>query len=338
MKRNATLIAVFALLAALIPALGLLRGETVRTGAEPEGDAGLFEEPGAADEPVEEGGEILVFDEATGEVLTLTERAYVLGALMSEMPALYEPEALKAQAVAAHTYALHVKALRERQPLDYLNGAYFAIDSSKKAGYLSDAQARVLYGAQYQEYRDKMTAAVDAVMGYTLTFGGEPISACYHAISPGRTEASENVFGAPLPYLTSVDSSWDVSAEGYETIVELTKSELKERLITGGADFTAAGEPETWLGAAVTTGSGTVRSLPICGVEFSGVQLRGMLGLRSAAFTASYANGVFVFTVHGYGHGVGMSQYGANCMALEGSTFDQILAHYYPGAALSEAA
>lgn len=338
MKRNVTLAAVFVLLVALVPALGLLRGAGASQTEQTAGDDGLFEQPEPQDEPVFEGGEILVLDEATGEVLTLTERAYVLGAVMSEMPAFYEPEALKAQAVAAHTYALHVKALREKQPLDYLNGAYFAIDSSKKAGYLSDEQARVLYGAQYEEYHDKMAAAVDAVLGYTLTYGGEPISACYHAISPGRTEASENVFGAPLPYLAAVDSSWDVSADGYESSATFTRQELQERLARNGSEFKPSGEPETWLGSANATESGTVRSLSICGTEFSGVALRGLLGLRSAAFTAAYENGAFVFTVHGYGHGVGMSQYGANCMALEGNTFDRILAHYYPGAELTKTA
>ncbi len=340
MKKKATMVAAFALLVACIPALGLLRSRATSATRQPTGDDGLFEAPDPPDEQqaVYEGGEILVFDEATGEVVSMSEREYVLGAVMSEMPASYEPEALKAQAVAAHTYALHVKALREKQPLDYLNGAYFAIDSAKKAGWLSDEQAQILYGAQYREYVEKITAAVDEVMRYTLTFAGEPISACYHAISPGKTEASEHVFGSALPYLTAVDSSWDVSADGYETIVTLTKSELRERLILGGADFNGAGEPETWLGEAITTESGTVLSLAICGESYSGVALRGMLGLRSAAFTASYQDGSFVFTVRGYGHGVGMSQHGANCMALEGKTFAEILAHYYPGAELTESA
>ena len=325
MRRFSALLVLFLLLAALLPALGLLRKTGGTSGTQPAEPA-----PGAYT-----GGTLLVLDEATGKVLELSERDYVLGAVMCEMPALWEPEALKAQAVAAHTYALYVKALREAAPVENLKGAYFSVNTAQHEGYLTPDQALALYGGKYAEYSAKIAAAVDAVLPEILTWQGQPISACYHAISPGRTEASENVFGTALPYLVAVDSDWDTQAEGYETVTTYTWSDLADMLTANLAGFAVAGDPEGWFGVPVYSDSGTLLSVELCGRTYTGAQLRAALSLRSAALTFTYADGSFTVTAHGYGHSVGMSQYGAHCLAQEGRSYAEILAHYYPGTELT---
>ena len=332
MKQKIGPMVLFALLIAFTPALALLSGrgpalentENNNYAVPPEGRY--------------EGGEIIVFDEAAGQTLTLTEREYVLGALVCEMPALYEPEALKAQAVAIHTYALNVVQSSEASPDPELEGAAFKVNTALYLGYTTAQNAEKIYGGSFGEYYTKMENAVDAVMGEMLTYNGEPISACYHAISPGRTEASENVFVSALPYLVSVDSSFDATAEDFLSQKNLTANELEDVLRAHDAGFSPAGEPAAWAGAASTTEAGTVLTQSICGREYAGTKLRELFGLRSAAFTLTYSDGEFVFSVKGYGHGVGLSQYGANYLAKEGKTYSEILAHYYPGAVLTAAA
>ncbi len=339
MKQVISLIVIFALFIALTPIIALLAPDKSVGGglADPA--------PSATVDPVQtapatekyEGGSLVLLDEATGQTLTVTERDYVIGAVLCEMPALYEIEALKAQAVAAHTYALFVKQLRETSPLIELQGASFTVNTATFTGYMSKAQAKSHFGNDFDAYYTKIEQAVDAVMTETLQYDGRLISACYHAISPGRTENSENVFASSAPYLTGVDSSWDTTAEKYETTVDLTASELNDLLRIGKKGFETSGDPATWLGDRQATEAGTVTLQNICGVSFTGVELRTMLALRSAAFDISYANNTFTFKVRGYGHGVGLSQYGANCMAKEGKTYAEILAHYYQGAVLVKA-
>ena len=331
MKQKIGPMVLFALLIAFTPALALLSG---RGPALENTENNNYAVP---PEERYEGGVIIVFDEAAGQTLTLTEREYVLGALVCEMPALYESEALKAQAVAIHTYALNVVQSSAAKPDPELEGAAFKVNTALYLGYTTAQNAEKIYGGSFGEYYTKMENAVDAVMRGILTYNGEPISACYHAISPGRTEASENVFVNALPYLVSVDSSFDATAEDFLSQKNLTANELEDVLRAYDAGFVAAGEPAAWAGAASTTEAGTVLTQSICGREYAGTKLRELFGLRSAAFTLAYTDGEFVFSVKGYGHGVGLSQHGANYLAKEGKTYSEILAHYYPGAALTEA-
>ena len=332
MKQKILLFLVFTALIALAPAVSLLGGasadkaEPVSAAASPEASAA---------EPVRAGEELILLDAASGELIHLNERDYAVGAVMCEMPASYESEALAAQALASRSYALYVKALREKEPLPELNGAHFSVNTATLEGYMAPEQARGLWGARYDEYFAKVCAAVDATMGEALTYKGAPTAACYHAISPGATENSENVFSSALPYLVSVDSSWDKAAPDYETTATFTPAALEDLLRLGEGTFAAAGEPSGWLGASRSTASGTVLSLEICSREFTGVKLREYLSLRSAAFEVEYLNDEFVFTVRGYGHGVGMSQFGANELAKSGKTHAEILAHYYHGASVT---
>ena len=162
----------------------------------------------------------------------------------------------------------------------------------------------------------------------------EPKSTTVEITSNGQTEASENVWGAALPYLRAVDSSADRAAQDYEVTVTLSAQQV------GGARARARGiateglDPAAWFGAASYTPSGYVASLPVCGQTVAGTQLRAALGLRSACFTIRWDGGNFAITTRGYGHGVGLSQWGAKAMAEAGKSWIEILAHYFPGASL----
>ncbi len=330
MKRKLGPMLLFALLIALTPALSLLSGRAPATATkDPQGEQG-----GTGD--TYQGGEIIVFDEASGQTLTLTEREYVLGALMCEMPALYELEALKAQAVAIHTYALNVKEMRRQTPDPELMGGYFKVNSRFYTGYMTQGGAKECYGSNFDKYYAKMEQAVDETLQELLYYDGKPISACYHAISPGRTEASETIFTTALPYLVSVDSAWDAEAEGYLSEVKFAPNELEDLLRAYDKDFETSGDPSSWIGSATVSEAGTVLNQTLCDRNYAGTSLREVFGLRSAAFVLSYENGSFVFQVKGYGHGVGMSQNGANYLAKQGKTYAEILGHYYPGAVITK--
>ncbi len=273
-----------------------------------------------------------IYDEANGKTFTASEREYTIAAVMSELPSSYEYEAIKAQVVATRTYARYVRELRETQPLAELQGGQFSVNTDTHTGYMTESRGKLFFGSDYGEYRTLVEKAADETAGIVLMYGGEPIAACYHAISPGSTENSENVFSSALPYLVAVESIADTSAEGYKSEKAFSPDELSSLLHQYESDFVASGSPAEWIKGSTQTASGTVTQFAVCNETFTGAEIREALGLRSAAFTASYSEGAFIFVVLGYGHGVGLSQNGANALAKEGGSFVEILSHYYPGA------
>ncbi len=313
---------------AVLPAVSLLFTPTSEPARdEPASAVGADEQVGAApsaSEPV-----YRIYDRANGQIFECSESDYLVAALMSELPVGTEPEAMKAQAVATRTYARFVKAQRESEGG---TGADFSVDTSTHTGYMTEERGAVFYGGDYSDQLAAVTAAVDATRGIILTYDGEPIAACYHAISPGMTENSENVFSEPLPYLVAVDSSLDESADGFSSEVRVSADDMRSIVKRLYPEADVSGAPSGWLGASAVTPSGTVTQLVICGKSFSGQELREAFSLRSAAFTVSYSDGEFIFSVKGYGHGVGMSQNGANELAKQGLGFVDILSRYYTGA------
>ena len=261
-------------------------------------------------------------------MVELPIREYVLGAVAAEMPVSWPDEALKAQAVAAHSYALYC---RDHSAAE--NGAWLTADPARRQGCLTEPVLRSYWGTAYEANYARLSALVDAVLDDVLFYDGAPACTSYFAISNGQTEASENVWGSALPYLTPVDSSTDRSADNYEFTLTLSAGQVQQALSALGltADLSA---PERWFGTAELTSSGYIRSMPVCGKSISGTALRQALSLRSTCFTVAYQSGNFSFTTRGYGHGVGMSQWGAKAMAGQGSDYTAILAHYYPGTSL----
>ena len=270
----------------------------------------------------------LIQDASTGQVLELSRREYLIGAVAAEMPVSWPDEALKAQAVAAHSYALYCRDHAAPDSIGWLTA-----DPARRQGCLTDPVLRSYWGTAYETNYARLSALVDEVEHTVLLCDGAPACASYFAISNGRTEASENVWGASLPYLVAVDSSTDLQADHYEVTLTLSSAQVQTALAAQGLTPDAAA-PEQWFSSPTRTASGYVARLSVCGVERSGAFLRRALGLRSTDFTIRYENGQFYIMTHGYGHGVGLSQWGAKAFAEQGLSYDAILAHYFPGTTL----
>lgn len=283
-----------------------------------------FDESSYASEPYK------VLDISTGKVEEVPVRDYVIGAVCAEMPASFEEEALKAQAVAAHTYAERQRIRERSSPSAELGGADFSNDTSRYQGYFDDAKIRYYFGENYDEYYAKISAAADAVLPYIVTYEDEPIIAAFHSMSAGTTESAENAWGAAVDYLVPVDSSYDKLAPKYEEQVRIGRDFLKTRLEKTFEGIALGEDMTKWLTIAEISDSGTVLTLRAGDRIVTGNDIREALGLRSADFDISYEGDEVVITTRGYGHGVGMSQYGANAMAAAGSTWQEIIAHYYP--------
>lgn len=263
------------------------------------------------------------------EVRELSAEEYLAGVVAAEMPASFEPEALKAQSVAARTY------LRRSMEQDSRHdNADICASADCCQAYMTQEQLKESWGDKYEGYMDKICAAVSATDGEYLCYDGEAALAAFHSSSAGCTESSAELWGE-VPYLVSVSSPEDAAAvPNYVSTVTQSELDFRDTLLhlKPEADFTGA--PDTWLGEAEYTEAGRVAAITIGGVRFTGSELRELFSLRSTAFWIEKTEGGFTFTVTGYGHGVGMSQYGANAMAKDGLDYRSILAHYYPGTTL----
>ncbi|MBR5310529.1 MAG: SpoIID/LytB domain-containing protein [Oscillospiraceae bacterium] len=270
-----------------------------------------------------------IYDIESEKIFNVSYSDYVKGAIASEMGANFEFDALVAQGIAAFSCALYQKEARTAADYD------ISAAPDKKLGYMTEEKAKEVYGAAFDEKWGIICSAAEKALCYVLTYNGEPALTVYHAISAGKTESCENVWNGALPYLISVESDGDKLAEGYKSEVIVPEKEVLELLNKNGAGLSGA-YPEDWFSGAVYTDAGYVGSIKIGAATFSGEKLRSLFSLRSASFDVEYKNGEFIFTVYGYGHGVGLSQVGANYMAKNGADFMEILAHYYPGTELLE--
>lgn len=282
-----------------------------------------------APSPANTADTVCFMDQSTGQMVTLPLREYLIGAVAAEMPVSWPDEALKAQAVAAHSYALY-----RRDHSTGENGAWFTADPTRRQGCLTDAVLHSYWGTAYAANYARLSALVDAVQAQVLYYGNAPAGTSYFAMSNGRTEASENVWGTALPYLVPVDSSTDTAADNYEYTLNLSAAQLQQLLAERLGIAADLSQQAQWFGTPVLTPSGYVDTLPVCGQTVQGTALRKALGLRSACFTVVCQSGTFSFTTRGYGHGVGMSQWGAKALAEQGADYRAILAHYYPGTEL----
>lgn len=267
-----------------------------------------------------------ILDVKTGEVLNLTPEEYIIGVVCAEMPASFEEEALKAQAVAAHTYALRQMGIALKNEDESLQGAFLSTDSAKFQAYLSKEERKSLYGNNFENYEDKISRCVLAVINEILLYQDEPIVAAFHSISSGKTESSKDIWGKALPYLVSVESKSDSQNPKGQTEITLSKQEAKKILKTEAS--------KNLIKIISRTKSGTVLEAKTQDETLSGDDIRALFNLPSANFSVKETADSVIFTCYGYGHGVGMSQYGANDMAKEEKNYKQILSHYYPNATL----
>ncbi len=331
MKGYIALFLSIALLLLLFPLPALPRSGGGAAPATPESSA-----PAAPESPAPSGEEGAFRILAGDTVVTLTEREFLIRTLAFEMPASYHTEALKAQAVAAYTYYGRQRQRRRSSPDPALQGADFAAPDEKFPAEYDETALRQQWGSQFDANYKKLCAAVDAVTGQYMTYQGEWIDACYFALSCGSTEAAAVVWGQEVPYLQPVASPGDRLSPDYETTVTLSAADVKAALSRAFPDAVFGDAPEEWLQAPTLSAAGTVAAVTVGGQSVRGTAVRTALGLRSAAFTYLYKDGGFQFTVHGYGHGVGMSQYGADYLARQGYRYEEILRYYYTGVTLEK--
>ena len=262
-----------------------------------------------------------------GSVEELTMEDYLWGVVAAEMPAKFEPEALKAQAAAARTYTVRLQSSATPKH----EGAHLCDNSGCCQAYTDKSAALTRWGLQAEEFGDKIARAVSETDGMGILYEGVPIQAVFFSSAAGRTVDAVEVWGNSVAYLKSVDSPEGENVPNWRSQVVLTAQEAGQLILTKypGADL--SGSPEGWLGAPEYSASGCVSKMTVGGVTLTGPQVRSLFSLRSSSFSVSCQEDSFTFDVTGYGHGVGMSQYGANTMAAGGSDFRDILTWYYTG-------
>lgn len=244
---------------------------------------------------------------------------YLTGVLLAELPGSFHQEAKKAQAVAARTFAVKMGTQILRHGADTVCG-----DSSCCQGYLSEEDFISAGGNPKSVLQAKQAVADTA--GVVISYGGDLIDATYFSCSGGRTEDAAAVWGADVPYLQAVDSPGEENAKYYTDTVRYSASGFAKAL---GVEL--SGSPAEWFGKLTRTEGGGVATMVIGGKEYTGVQLRSLLGLRSANFSVTPLSDGVLVTTRGYGHRVGLSQYGADAMAESGADYLAILNHYYSG-------
>lgn len=294
-------------------------------------------EPAPSAEPESAAGGLdseLSFTVLTADgVETVTMSDWLPGVVAGEMPALFEEEALKAQAVAARTYIMY--SMGREKPAH--PEADVCDDPACCKTHSTDEALREKWGESYEENMARVLEAVRSTDGEYMSYGGEVIQAVFHSSSAGRTEDSAAIWQAE-PYLVSVESPETAEdVPNYVTSVTVSPEDFRAAVLAVHPEAEFGEDPAFWLGAAVRDASGRVESVDIGGTQVPGTELRTLFELRSTAFTLDYTAEGFLFTVTGYGHGVGMSQYGANVMAEDGADYEEILTHYYPGAELTRA-
>lgn len=260
-----------------------------------------------------------------GGVQEMDLNEYIWGVVAAEMPASFEPEALKAQSVAARTYAL------QRRQSQHPNhpGADVCTSPACCQAYIAPEKAAENWGQLAETYHQKILQAVADTKTEVILYEEQLISAVFHSSSAGSTLSAVDVWGGNAPYLTGVSSPEGEEVPNYKSERTLSPESFRSIFLSAYPDAILEGDPSTWLGDITHTSGGSVSEMTIGGVSATGQKLRDLYSLRSSSFEIELKDGEFIFHVTGYGHGVGMSQYGANAMAEKGSSYLDILSWYY---------
>ena len=314
--------------AALVLTVLLFGGAYLAAGKHPaqetEPDGGAVREQSAQGQ--KDGGvQLAVKNGDAVEIMALD--VYLQGVVRGEMPASFELEALKAQAAAERTYIYYQLAAgrKEAHP-----NADVCTDPSCCNAWLSEEAAREKWGGDFDGWESRIEEAVAATDGQVALYDGQPILAVFHSSSAGKTAGAGDVWSGDMPYLRSVDSpEGEETVPNYYSAAEFTAAEAKALLAQAHPELTFSGGPDKWFGAVEKDESGRVGTVEVCGAPLRGVEVRRIFSLRSACFTIDAAADRVTFRVTGYGHGVGMSQYGANELARQGKTWQEILMWYY---------
>lgn len=268
------------------------------------------------------GMQVRVKRTQTNEIVNVPFEEYIIGVVAGEMPSSFEKEALKAQAVAARSYVM-------KQMIYNKNKDYDVVDSVINQVYLDNEYLKTAWADEYTNKINKIKMAVLETYNEYLEYNGQVIDAMFFSTSVGATENSEEVFTNMVPYLRSVVSTWDEISPVYEINYSFTLTDFYKKL---NLKF------ESSLNTEVIdkTSTGRIKKIKINGIDCQGAEIVKSLGLKSNYFIMELVDDVVKIKTKGYGHGVGMSQYGAQAMALKGFEYKEILAYYYQGTSLKK--
>lgn len=262
--------------------------------------------------------------------LTVPMEEYLVGVVLTELPAQFSPETMKAQAVAARTYAARTLQMGKHKDFD------ICADHTCCQAWRSREELETAFGQDFDNYLKKGTDAVTQTAGEVLTYQGELIEALYFSCSGGKSEPAVAVWGNEVPYLQSVESPGEENSTKFYSRVQISFREFQDKLRGKYPDVSFPVIPQDWVGDMTHTAGGGVDTVRLGDVTLTGVEVRSLFGLASGLFDVHVGDGEIVFSVRGYGHRVGMSQYGAEAMASGGADYREILTHYYTGVVIKK--
>lgn len=310
MKTNLTLTLILFLMMIFFPFIALMGGNSTDGTAEPT----------TTEEAIET---VSVFSDSSGKITEMTAEDYVFGSVCAEMPASFHEEALKAQAVASYTY---MKWIKENSDNASSFGADITDSASVHQAFLTDEALKEKWGTSYEIYRQKVKGAVESVLFEYLSYENETAMIVYHALSSGQTHSAEEVWNSSVPYLKSVTAPGDKLSPDFSETVTLTKAEF-----VSAFENAEENDADKICKNATEDENGYVSELSFGDKTLSKTDIRYAFSLASPYFKLKKDGDSFVFTVYGKGHGIGMSQYSADYMARQGSTYEEILEHFYSG-------
>lgn len=276
---------------------------------------------------------IKLYHAKTSQTEELSLDDYLYGVVSSEMPASFEKEALKAQAIVARTYTIYQITKSKGKHGD----ADICDDYKCCQAWISKEDRLAKWSENEAEANwNKIVEAVDSTQGKIITYKGSPIDAFFHSNSGGITETASNVWGGDnFPYLQSVQTSGEDGYTQYSSEVEFSQSEFIDKIKTKHPDFEIDFNDNSCVQILEYTESGRIRTIKFGNIQIAGTEARTLLGLKSTNFSFEIVDGKIKFKVLGYGHGVGMSQTGADSMAKAGSSAEEIIKHFYSGVEIS---
>ncbi|ABW20085.1 stage II sporulation protein D [Alkaliphilus oremlandii] len=280
---------------------------------------------------------VTVYNHKTNKIMELELERYLIGVVAAETPAAFEMEALKAQAVAARTYAVWRKDVNQDAGHPQHPGAILCTNHQHCQEWLSTEELKERHGNKWmKQYLPKIKEAVSSTKGIVMTYNMKPIEPLYHSTSGGITENSEDVFSSALPYLRSVSSPYEEGSPVLVDTLTISAREFVSKMESRHKDIQINQRKlASEINILERTNGGSVKRVKVGNKELSGRDIRESFDLRSANFTVDVKGNNVSFTTKGYGHRVGMSQWGANGMAKEGKAFNEILKHYYQGVSLN---
>ena len=329
MKNFLSLLLSFLLIIAIVPLVSLtFKNEIIAMRNENDIQSVLSDEKSEKKSPktlLKSNDRVKVYLSKDKKIEEVSRTFYIISVLAKEIDINAPAEALKAQAVCINTF---LKRTSENSKQNY----DISDNPAHHQAYFTKMELKKIWGEDYDKNYNKLKKIVESTYGEYLSFNSGTALACYHSANAGFTESSENYWGEAHEYLQKCVSIGDTLSGEYISFCRIKPDELKKKLLAlKNKTFAFPESASDWIGNIKRTQSLGVSEIEIAGVSFTGREIRELLSLKSSVFYPEYKNGEFIFTVHGYGHGVGLSQAGAIYMAKLGFNYKQILTHYYNG-------